>query len=56
MSEDEIRAIAAPIVAEFGVTDPRGRGNGMGRLMPQVPGKADGRLVNQVVRGLLQDQ
>jgi uncharacterized protein YqeY len=26
----------------------------MGRLMPQVKGKADGRLVNEVVRELLQ--
>ncbi|MEM7116863.1 MAG: GatB/YqeY domain-containing protein [Chloroflexota bacterium] len=56
MSEEEIRAIAAPIVAELGVTDARGMGKVMGRLMPQVKGKADGRLVNQVVRGLLQGQ
>lgn len=55
MSEDEIRAIAAPIVAELGVTDMKGMGQIMGRLMPQVKGKADGRLVNQVVRSLLQN-
>ena len=30
-------------------------GQVMSRLMPQVKGRADGRVVNEVVRGLLQD-
>ncbi len=56
MSAAEIEAIAAPIVAESGVTDMKGMGQVMGKLMPKVKGKADGRLVNQVVRQLIQNQ
>lgn len=56
LDRDQIAAIAAPIIAELGVTDMRGMGAVMGRLMGQLKGKADGRLVNQVVRGLIQNQ
>jgi uncharacterized protein YqeY len=56
MSREEITAVAAPIVAELGVTDMKGMGQIMGKLMPQLQGKADGRLVNEVVRALLQNQ
>ncbi|MCA9917551.1 MAG: GatB/YqeY domain-containing protein [Anaerolineales bacterium] len=55
MGRDEIMAIAAEIVAELGVSDPKGMGQVMGKLMPKVKGKADGRLVNEVVRELLQN-
>ncbi len=54
MSREEIAAIAAPIVAELGASGPKDMGKVMGRLMPQVKGKADGRDVNEVVRALLQ--
>ncbi|MCA9963918.1 MAG: GatB/YqeY domain-containing protein [Anaerolineales bacterium] len=54
MSEAEVRAVAATLIAELGVTDAKGMGQVMGRLMAQLKGKADGRLVNQVVRDLLQ--
>ena len=54
MSEAEVRAVAAALIAELGVTDAKGMGQVMGRLMAQLKGKADGRLVNQVVRDLLQ--
>lgn len=53
MSEDEIRAIASQVIAEVGATSPREMGKVMGKLMPQLRNKADGRLVNQVVRQLL---
>lgn len=55
MSEAEIEAVAAPLVAALGVTDAKGMGAVMGRLMPLVKGKADGRLVNRVVRRLLSE-
>ncbi len=53
MSRDEVKAIAAQIIAELGVTDAKGMGQVMGKLMPKVKGKADGRIVNEVVRELL---
>ena len=53
MSREEIEVIAKAVIAETGVTDAKGMGQIMGKLMPQVKGKADGRLVNEVVRELL---
>ncbi len=53
LSREEIAAAAAAIIAELGVTDVKGMGQVMGRLMPQLKGQADGRLVNEVVRDLL---
>ncbi len=53
MSEEEIRELAQKVIEELGATSPRDMGKVMGRLMPQLKGKADGRLVNQVVRNLL---
>lgn len=56
MSREEVEAVAAGVIAELGVTDVKGMGQIMGRLMPQLKGRADGRLVNEVVRDLLQRQ
>ena len=56
MSRQEVEAVAAAVIAESGVTDVKGMGQVMGRLMPRLKGKADGRLVNEVVRDLLQRQ
>jgi uncharacterized protein YqeY len=53
MSREEIEQIARAIVAETGATDAKSMGQVMSRLMPQVKGRADGRLVNEVVRDLL---
>lgn len=53
MSRDEIEQIARSVIQELGVSDAKNMGQVMGRLMPHVKGKADGRLVNDVVRGLL---
>lgn len=55
LSRVEIESLAAAIMSELGVTDAKGIGQVMSRLMPQVKGQADGRLVNEVVRGLLQN-
>ena len=56
MGRDEIERLATAAIAETGASGPRGMGQVMGRLMPQVKGKADGRLVNEVVRSLLAEQ
>jgi uncharacterized protein YqeY len=56
MGREEIKVIAAKIIADLGVTDAKGMGQIMGKLMPELKGQADGRLVNEVVRELLQNQ
>jgi uncharacterized protein YqeY len=53
MSEDEIRAIATEVIAAVGAKGPADMGKVMGGLMPRVKGKADGGLVNAVVKALL---
>ncbi len=54
MGRDEVKAIAEDVIAGLGDVDMKAMGQVMGKLMPQVKGKADGRLVNEVVRELLQ--
>ena len=53
MSEDEIRAKAQATITDLGVTDMKGVGLVMKNLMPQLQGRADGKVVNRVVRQLL---
>lgn len=54
MSRQEVEEIAAQTIADLGADGPKDMGRVMGRLMPQVKGKADGSLVSEVVRDLLQ--
>lgn len=54
MSREEIEQLARTIVLETGATDSKNIGQVMSLLMPHVKGRADGRLVNEVVRSLLQ--
>lgn len=54
LSEDEVRRICAEVVAETGATSMKDMGRVMGPLMARLKGQADGRLVNEIVRGLLQ--
>ncbi|MBN1259834.1 MAG: GatB/YqeY domain-containing protein [Anaerolineae bacterium] len=49
----EIANLARVVIAEVGATSPKDAGKVMQALMPQVQGRAEGRLVNQVVRDLL---
>ncbi|MBI4336617.1 MAG: GatB/YqeY domain-containing protein [Chloroflexi bacterium] len=56
MGREEIAALARQAIQEAGARGPADRGKVMGRLMPQVRGKADGALVNMVVTELLEAQ
>lgn len=53
LSRDEIEALARNIIDEVGARGPGDRGRVMGKLMPQVKGKAEGKLVSEVVTELL---
>ena len=55
MSEEEIRALVQSVLDQLQITAPtmRDKGPVMKHLMPQVKGKADGKLVNQIVGELL---
>jgi len=53
MSEEDIRIQTQAVIDEVDATSMRDMGKVMGSLMPQLKGKADGRVVNQVVRELL---
>ena len=51
MDADEIKAIIAGVLADLGIETPTGKDKGkiMKELMPKVKGKADGKLVNEIV-------
>ena len=53
MDESEITELAKEVIAEVDATSPSDMGKVMGALMPRVKGKADGRVVSQIVRQLL---
>ncbi len=50
MDEAEIRKLVEWAVAEANATGPKDMGAVMKVLMPKVSGKADGKLVNQIVK------
>jgi len=51
MDADEIKAIVAGVLADLGIETPTAKDKGriMKDLMPKVKGKADGKLVNEIV-------
>ena len=53
LDRDEIVAEARRIMAEVGATSPADKGKLMGPLMERLRGRAEGRLVNEVVTQLL---
>lgn len=53
LSAEEIRSIAQEVIQSAGAAGPRDMGKVMQAVMPRVRGRADGKLVNQVVRELL---
>ena len=53
MSREEIVAAARQIIGEVGAQGPGDKGKVMPKLIAQLKGKADGRLINEVVTELL---
>ena len=53
LDEAEIESLARAAIAETGATGPGDLGRVMGALSPRTKGRADGRLVSDVVRRVL---
>lgn len=53
MSEDEIKAEVKKAIAETGAVSQKDIGRVMKALMPRVAGKADGAVVNRLVKELI---
>jgi uncharacterized protein YqeY len=56
LTADELRPLVAAIIDELGATGPSDTGRVMPRLMQRFKGQAEGRLINQVARELLNRQ
>jgi uncharacterized protein YqeY len=54
LSHDELAQLVREVIDEVGATTVRDKGRVMGRLMPQVRGKADGAEVNALVTQALE--
>lgn len=55
MDADEIKAIISDVLADLGIDAPTAKDKGriMKELMPKVKGKADGKLVNEIVGSIM---
>jgi uncharacterized protein YqeY len=53
LDQAAIEALVRKVLAETGAAGKKDMGKVMQALMPHVKGRADGKLVNQVVQGLL---
>ncbi|MBC7122926.1 MAG: GatB/YqeY domain-containing protein [Pseudothermotoga sp.] len=53
LSEEEIKEIAKKVISELNLKGPKDVGVAMKAIMPQVKGRADGKLVNKIVSELL---
>lgn len=56
LGEEEIKEVIQDVLTELGIDTPTGKDKGkiMKVLMPKVKGIADGKLVNQVLAGMMQ--
>jgi len=53
LSEEEVEKIVKATIIKFGFKGPQGIGPAMKEIMPQLKGKADGKIVNKMVRDLM---
>lgn len=53
LSEDELKRLISQTIAETGASSMADMGKVMGAIMPKVRGRADGALVNRLVREML---
>ena len=54
LSEEELNAIVQQTIQEVGASSKTDMGKVMSALMPKVKGRADGKLINQMVQANLQ--
>lgn len=56
MDADEIKAVIAEVLSSLGIDKPAGKDKGriMKELMPKVKGKADGKLVNEILASMME--
>lgn len=54
LSEEEIETIIKEVIADTGVTSMKDMGKIMATAMPKLKGRTDGKVVNQIVRKILQ--
>ena len=55
LSPEKVREMAQVIATEVGASGPADKGKVMGQLMPQVKGRAEGKIVNEMVTAVLAD-
>lgn len=53
LSREQIEALVRDAISQTGASNPKEMGKVMGVLMPKVKGIADGKLVNDIVREML---
>ena len=54
LDEEELNGLIVDVIRQVGAESIRDKGKVMGRLMPQVQGKADGQQVNAIVTRILE--
>ena len=56
MSEEQIREVIRQVLTDLGIEAPSSRDKGriMKELMPRVKGKADGRMVNEILASMME--
>lgn len=53
MGEEELKSIISKIIAQTGASSPADMGKVMGAAMKQVAGKADGKVISDLVKQML---